>query len=91
MADSSFWRQIPGGGVGQFNACTQQYGAPSNGWGDRYGGIHSKSDCAGFPEKLKAGCNWRFDWFGGSDNPSVTFKQVTCPSELTAKSQCKRN
>jgi len=44
-------------------ACTQQYGAPSNGWGDRYGGIHSQSECNGFPEKLKAGCNWRFDWY----------------------------
>jgi hypothetical protein len=44
-------------------ACTNQYGAPSNGWGDRYGGIHSKSECDGFPAALKAGCNWRFDWF----------------------------
>jgi hypothetical protein len=43
-------------------ACTNQYGAPSNGWGDRYGGIHSQSECNSFPEKLKAGCNWRFDW-----------------------------
>jgi hypothetical protein len=43
-------------------ACTNQYGAPANGWGDRYGGIHSKSECDSFPEKLKAGCNWRFDW-----------------------------
>ncbi|ERS95964.1 uncharacterized protein SPSK_00893 [Sporothrix schenckii 1099-18] len=82
---------IPGGGVGAFNACTQQYGAPPNGWGDRYGGIHSASDCASFPQALKAGCQWRFDWFKGADNPSVTFKPVTCPAELTAKSGCKRN
>lgn len=44
-------------------ACTQQYGAPANGWGQRYGGISSKSECEGFPQALKAGCNWRFDWY----------------------------
>jgi hypothetical protein len=44
-------------------ACTNQYGAPPNGWGQRYGGIGSKSECESFPEKLKAGCNWRFDWY----------------------------
>jgi len=82
--------QIPGGGVGQFNACTNQYGAPSNGWGDRYGGVHSRADCDSFPQALKAGCYWRFDWFGGADNPSVTFKQVACPAAITAKSGCTR-
>jgi hypothetical protein len=81
---------MPGGGVGLFNACTNQYGAPSNGWGERYGGIRSKSECAGFPAKLKAGCNWRFDWFGGADNPSLTFKQVACPKAITDKSGCVR-
>ncbi|KAK4141856.1 glycoside hydrolase [Dichotomopilus funicola] len=81
---------IPGGGVGIFNACTDQWGAPPNGWGDQYGGIHSQSDCDSFPESLKAGCNWRFEWFGGADNPGVTFTEVTCPSELTSKSGCSR-
>ncbi|KAL2258088.1 hypothetical protein VTK26DRAFT_8742 [Humicola hyalothermophila] len=81
---------MPGGGVGLFNACTNQYGAPANGWGERYGGIRSKSECQGFPEALKAGCNWRFDWFMGADNPSVTFRQVACPAAITAKSGCVR-
>ncbi|OAA62666.1 Barwin-like endoglucanase [Niveomyces insectorum RCEF 264] len=90
LGSNHFDLAIPGGGVGEFNACTQQYGAPPNGWGDRYGGIHSKSDCASFPAALKDGCNWRFDWFAGADNPAVTFRQVTCPSELTAKSGCSR-
>jgi hypothetical protein len=53
-------------------ACTDQYGAPPNGWGARYGGISSKSECDSFPQALKAGCNWRFDWyvtFTASCNP----------------------
>ncbi|KAK3394334.1 glycoside hydrolase family 45 protein [Podospora didyma] len=90
LGNNHFDIAIPGGGVGIFNACTSQYGAPSNGWGERYGGIKSKSDCASFPSALKAGCNWRFDWFQGADNPSVSFKQVACPAAITAKSGCTR-
>lgn len=85
-----FMEQIPGGGVGQFNACTDQYGAPANGWGQRYGGVSSRAECDGFPAKLKTGCYWRFDWFKGADNPSVSFRQVTCPAEITNKSGCRR-
>ncbi|KAK4155539.1 glycoside hydrolase [Chaetomidium leptoderma] len=90
LGNNHFDIAMPGGGVGLFNACTNQYGAPSNGWGQRYGGVSSKSECDGFPAALKAGCNWRFDWFMGADNPAVTFKEVTCPSELTSKSGCSR-
>ncbi|TEA22462.1 putative endoglucanase type K [Colletotrichum sidae] len=82
---------IPGGGVGQFNACTDQYGAPASGWGQRYGGVSSRAECDGFPEKLKAGCHWRFDWFKGADNPAVSFREVSCPAEITTKSGCRRN
>lgn len=82
---------MPGGGVGIFaSACTAQYGAPPNGWGERYGGIKSRSECDRFPAKLKAGCYWRFDWFKGADNPAVSFKQVACPKAITAKSKCVR-
>jgi glycosyl hydrolase family 45 len=28
--------------------------------------------------------------FGGADNPEVTFKQVSCPAEITAKTGCSR-
>jgi len=90
LGNNHFDLAIPGGGVGIFNACTNQYGAPSNGWGQRYGGIGGKSECASFPNALKAGCNWRFDWFKGADNPPVTFKQVACPAAITAKSNCAR-
>ncbi|KAK3330125.1 RlpA-like double-psi beta-barrel-protein domain-containing protein-containing protein [Apodospora peruviana] len=91
LGNNHFDLAIPGGGVGLFNACTNQYGAPSNGWGERYGGIRSRADCNSFPAALKAGCYWRFDWFGGADNPSVTFRQVACPAAITSKSGCTRN
>ncbi|KAJ4358374.1 uncharacterized protein N0V89_002956 [Didymosphaeria variabile] len=91
LGQNHFDLAMPGGGVGLFNACTNQWGAPPNGWGAQYGGISKQSDCDGFPEKLKAGCNWRFDWFKGADNPDVTFKKVTCPKAITDKSGCIRN
>jgi hypothetical protein len=73
-----------------FSACTNQYGAPPNGWGERYGGVTSKSACSSFPNALKSGCNWRYDWFQGADNPSVNFRQVACPAAITEKSKCAR-
>ncbi|KAK3996882.1 putative endoglucanase type K [Cladorrhinum sp. PSN332] len=90
LGNNHFDIAMPGGGVGIFNACTQQYGAPSNGWGERYGGIRGKNECSGFPAALKDGCNWRFDWFQGADNPNVNFRQVACPAAITSKSNCIR-
>ncbi|KAJ3038346.1 hypothetical protein HDV00_000767 [Rhizophlyctis rosea] len=55
--------QIPGGGVGLFNGCSSQWGAPSTGWGAQYGGISSASQCSQLPSQLQSGCNWRFNWF----------------------------
>ncbi|CAE6384578.1 unnamed protein product [Rhizoctonia solani] len=82
---------IPGGGVGIFGqGCATQYGAPSKGWGDQYGGVSSRSECSQLPSALQAGCYWRFDWFKGADNPSVSFKQVSCPSQLTSITGCSR-
>ncbi|TVY40757.1 putative endoglucanase type K [Lachnellula subtilissima] len=81
---------MPGGGFGIFNGCTAEWGTPSTGWGQQYGGISARTDCDAFPDKLKAACYWRFDWFGNSDNPGVTFEQVACPAALTAKSGCVR-
>ncbi|KAG9232447.1 glycoside hydrolase family 45 protein [Amylocarpus encephaloides] len=91
LAANQFDIAMPGGGFGIFNGCTAEWGTPSTGWGAQYGGISSRSQCDAFPAALKAGCYWRFDWFGGSDNPGVTFKQVTCPAALTAKSGCVRS
>ena len=82
---------IPGGGVGIFNGCTDEWGAPAGGWGAQYGGISSNT-CSTFPQALQSGCNWRFgDFFEGADNPTVDYKQVTCPKALTDKTGCIRS
>lgn len=91
LGQNHFDLAMPGGGVGQFNGCTNEWGAPPNGWGQQYGGISSRSQCDSFPEKLKPGCYWRFDWFANSDNPDVQFEEVTCPKAITDKSGCIRN
>ncbi|KAJ3047732.1 hypothetical protein HK097_011253 [Rhizophlyctis rosea] len=90
LGQGHFDLQIPGGGVGLFNGCSSQWGAPSSGWGAQYGGISSASQCSQLPSQLQSGCNWRFNWFKNADNPSVTFRKVTCPSELTSKSGCSK-
>ena len=79
---------MPGGGVGLFDGCTPQFGGLP---GARYGGISSRNECDSFPEQLKEGCYWRFDWFQNADNPDIQFEQVQCPSELLNVSGCKRN
>ncbi|KAI9682265.1 MAG: hypothetical protein M1817_000319 [Caeruleum heppii] len=90
LGDNQFDLAIPGGGVGLFNACTKQYGAPSSGWGAQYGGISSGDSCSTFPEPIKPGCNFRWDFMAGADNPTVDFKEVTCPAALVAKTGCGR-
>ncbi|KAF8597451.1 glycoside hydrolase [Ceratobasidium sp. AG-I] len=91
LGNNHFDIMIPGGGVGLFGqGCASQYGAPSTGWGSQYGGISSRSQCSQLPSALQAGCYWRFDWFKNADNPSVSFTQVTCPSQLTSISGCTR-
>jgi len=78
--------QIPGGGVGIYNGCTNQWGAPANGWGDRYGGVASASDCSTLPTQLQAGCNFRFgSFFQAADNPTMTFVRVRCNQWFTEK------
>ncbi|CAO3671347.1 unnamed protein product [Umbelopsis vinacea] len=90
LGSNQFDLAIPGGGVGIYNGCTAQWNAPANGWGDRYGGVASAADCATLPTQLQAGCQWRFGWFQNADNPSVSFKQVQCPTELTSRTGCAR-
>ncbi|KAK3674184.1 hypothetical protein LTR78_006031 [Recurvomyces mirabilis] len=90
LAEGQFDLAIPGGGVGIFNACTAEWNAPSSGWGAQYGGISSNT-CSAFPSALQPGCNFRFgDFFEGADNPTVDYKQVTCPKALTDKTGCIR-
>ncbi|KAK7414810.1 hypothetical protein QQZ08_012491 [Neonectria magnoliae] len=89
LGSNHFDLLIPGGGVGIFDGCTSEFGSALP--GAQYGGISSQSQCTSFPEVLKDGCNWRFDWFDNSDNPGLTFEQVQCPTALTDISGCKRN
>ncbi|KAF2193277.1 carbohydrate-binding module family 1 protein [Zopfia rhizophila CBS 207.26] len=81
---------IPGGGQGNLQGCTRQYGSNSI-WGDTYGGVSHRDECDAFPEPLKGGCYWRFDWFRNSDNPTVNWEKVTCPEILSLVSGCRRD
>ncbi|KAF2770202.1 glycoside hydrolase [Teratosphaeria nubilosa] len=91
LGQGQFDLAIPGGGVGIFNSCSSQWGAPSSGWGAQYGGISSDT-CSSFPTALRAGCGFRFgDFWQNADNPTVEFKQVPCPKALTDKTGCVRN
>lgn len=87
LGSNHFDLMIPGGGVGLFDGCTPEFGGIP---GAQYGGVSSRAECDQMPEKLKAGCYWRFDWFLNADNPNLTFEQVKCPAALTAISGCVR-
>jgi hypothetical protein len=88
ISNNHFDILIPGGGVGLFDGCTPQYGSFP---GAQYGGVSSRDECEQMPAALKAGCQWRFDWFQNADNPNFEFEQVQCPSQITAISGCKRS
>ncbi|CAG9853556.1 unnamed protein product [Phyllotreta striolata] len=89
LVSNQFDIQIPGGGVGLGNiGCQVQWNAPVNGWGDRYGGVHTIEECNELPEVLQEGCRWRFTWMEGVPNPNVTYTQVKCPLELIAITNC---
>ena len=96
IKDEQFDLLIPGGGVGQFDACSKQWGNSDLGavYGGFLTGCKNNVSCtqakcnqvfAGKPELL-AGCNWFLTWFGAGDNPQITFKQVSCPKQLSDKS-----
>jgi len=90
-ATNDFDILIPGGGVGwNTYGCQNQYKAPTNGWGERYGGVKKNTECMALPPSLRPGCNWRFSWLMDDPNPVVSYKRVKCPTVLTAKSGCSR-
>ncbi|KAG8974745.1 hypothetical protein FRC05_006905 [Tulasnella sp. 425] len=90
VGGAQFDLMIPGGGVGIFTAgCTSQYGS-LDGWGAQYGGVSSAAQCSNLPAALQAGCQFRFGWFMGADNPNVSWEKVTCPASLAAVSGCVR-
>lgn len=80
---------IPGGGVGIFPlGCERQWNASDQGWGDRYGGVHTEAECSQLPKPLQRGCKFRFEFMEGVPNPDVSFYQVKCPAELVALTGC---
>lgn len=89
LGSNHFDIMMPGGGLGIFDGCTSEFGFQFP--GARYGGVSSRSECSSLPAKLQNGCQWRFDWFMNADNPSLSFTQVQCPSELVARSGCRRS
>ncbi|XP_021945337.1 endoglucanase-5 [Folsomia candida] len=91
LGENHFDILMPGGGVGLFNGCQPQWGAPDAGWGDRYGGVRTIEECEQLPSQIREGCRWRFNWFRNADNPDVSFQRVQCPAEITSKSNCIRN
>lgn len=92
VQSAQFDLAIPGGGVGAFpSGCKAEWNAPDNGWGEQYGGVSSRSDCSDLPTVLQPGCNFRWDWMMGADNPDVMYERVMCPAELTNKTNCTRN
>ena len=82
---------MPGGGFGIFNGCVNQWNVSADKWGQTYGGVSSADQCNNLPSQLQKGCDWRWDFLNGGDNPDVSFVQIECPAEITAISGCKRN
>ncbi|UJR23216.1 hypothetical protein I4U23_026235 [Adineta vaga] len=92
LGNNHFDLQMPGGGLGLFDGCSRQFGITNiDLWGARYGGVSSIGQCENLPAVLRPGCYWRFQWFQNADNPSMTFKKVDCPHELTDNTQCIRS
>ncbi|CAI6268969.1 unnamed protein product [Periconia digitata] len=82
---------IPGGNTTSHDACAKQYGVDQRVFGTESEGIGREDDCDNLPENLRSACKWRFEWYKDASFPSVNFKRVPCPSELTDKTQCVRN
>lgn len=80
---------IPGSGVGALPiGCQRQWNAGDEGWGDRWGGVHSAANCSQLPEVLQKGCRFRFEFMNGVSNPEVSYSQVKCPAEIVAITGC---
>ncbi|KAF2742093.1 carbohydrate-binding module family 1 protein [Sporormia fimetaria CBS 119925] len=90
LGNDQFDLVIPGGGQGNAQGCTKQFGRDDV-WGSTYGGVTHRDECSNLPDPHKPGCYWRFDWFRNADNPSVQWEKVTCPEELSLNSNCRRN
>lgn len=82
---------IPGGNQTREDGCTRQYNLDQSVFGQMGTGIGSKGDCDRLPQDIRDACRWRFDWYKDAAFPAAKFKRVTCPKELTERTQCIRN
>lgn len=96
VASDQFDLLIPGGGVGEFNACSSQWGTSD--LGAQYGGFllgcSGNKDCvrqkcqtvfANRPDLMR-GCDWFLGWFNAADNPNFVVKQIACPQDIKTES-----
>ncbi|KAJ1531874.1 hypothetical protein ONE63_000523 [Megalurothrips usitatus] len=92
LTTNQFDLQIPAGGFGSFTqGCPKQWpSTPAANWGSQYGGVSNRASCSAIPSALVSGCQFRFDWMRGADNPKVNYQKVTCPTALTDISKCIR-
>jgi hypothetical protein len=91
VGGSQFDLMIPGGGVGQFNGCSRQWGTSD--LGAQYGGFlaectgsHAqkkecvRQECMKIPSgRAREGCLWFIDWFQVAENPKFTSESTNCP------------
>ena len=97
VASTQFDLLIPGGGVGAFNACSNQWGTTN--LGAQYGGFltscnYTNTSCVedyctkvfGSKPTLLAGCQWFTGWFSAASNPKIKYAEVACPAEINSKS-----
>ena len=88
LGENHFDLAIPGGGVGIFDACSDQWGKIN--LGNRYGGFTERGQCSSLPWQWQQACYWRFDWFRNADNPNVDFEEVSCPQAMIDRTGCGR-
>ncbi|RMZ70997.1 glycoside hydrolase family 45 [Pyrenophora seminiperda CCB06] len=90
LGNNHFDLAIPGGGVGIFTkGWNKQFGGVP--MGNQYGGYTQRNDCYNLPAGMfRDGCFWRFDWFKNADNPSVDFREVSCPQAMIDRTHCGR-
>lgn len=89
--ENRFSLAIPGGNTTVHDGCTKQYGLPQTVFGKNDVGVTSSEACENLPKGLREPCKWRFDWFKDAQYPAAKVRRVSCPTELTQRSNCIRN
>lgn len=102
VKNGQFDIMIPGGGVGIYNACNNQWDANGQSLGAQYGGFFDgngslcngdvtcyKNQCSKFfgnKPDMLAGCLWFSSWLKAASNPQIKYTKVACPKQLSDKS-----